>query len=56
MMKAPNHLSQLDPKLYPLAASPTPSTLKKLKFNLEGKATLFCEADDTESTLRKVSV
>ncbi|MCJ1401512.1 SCF ubiquitin ligase complex subunit cdc4 [Xylographa trunciseda] len=52
MMKAPNHLYQLDPKLYPLAASPTPSTLKKLKFNLEGKPTLFHEADDAESTLQ----
>ncbi|MCJ1432932.1 SCF ubiquitin ligase complex subunit cdc4 [Xylographa pallens] len=53
MMRAPNHLYQLDPKLYPLAASPTPSTLKKLKFSIEGKPTLFREADDAESTLQK---
>ncbi|MCJ1393241.1 SCF ubiquitin ligase complex subunit cdc4 [Xylographa bjoerkii] len=52
MMKAPNHLYELDPKLYPLAASSTPSTLKRLNFNLEGKPTLFCEADDAESTLQ----
>ncbi|MCJ1284439.1 SCF ubiquitin ligase complex subunit cdc4 [Xylographa opegraphella] len=56
MMKAPNHLYLLDPKLYPLAASPTPSTLKKLKFDLEGKPTLFCEADDAESTLQKLQI
>ena len=55
IMRAPNHLHQLDAKLYPLAASPTPSTLKKLKFNLEGKPILFCEADDAESTLHNVS-
>ena len=54
MMKAPQHLYDLDPKLYPLASSPTPTSIKKLCFDVDGTPTLFQEADDTLETLEKV--
>lgn len=54
MMKAPQHLYDLDPKLYPLASSPTPTSIKKLCFDVNGTPTLFQEADDTLETLEKV--
>ena len=54
MMKAPKHLYDLDPKLYPLASSPTPTSIKKLCFDVDGTPTLFQEADDTLETLEKV--
>jgi F-box and WD-40 domain protein CDC4 len=53
-MKAPQHLYDLDPKLYPLAASPTPYSIKKLCFDVDGRPTLFQEADDTLQTLEEV--
>lgn len=55
VLKAPVHLYQLDSKLYPLAASPTPSTLKRLNFELEGRPTIFHEAEDAASTFQDVS-
>lgn len=54
MMKAPQHLYDLDPKLYPLASSPTPTSIKRLCFDVDGTPTLFQEADDTLETLEKV--
>ncbi|KAF6221379.1 hypothetical protein HO133_002234 [Letharia lupina] len=54
MMKAPQHLYDLDPKLYPLASSPTPTSIKKLCFDVDGTPTLFQEADDTLETLEKL--
>ena len=54
LMKAPQHLFDLDPKLYPLAASPTPISIKKLCFDVDGTPTLFQEANDTLETLEKV--
>lgn len=54
MMKAPKHLYDLDPKLYPLASSPTPTSIKKLCFDVDGTPTLFQEADDTLETVEKV--
>ena len=54
LMKAPQHLYDLDPKLYPLASSPTPTSIKKLCFDVDGTPTLFQEADDTLETLEKV--
>ena len=54
MMKAPEHLFDLDPKLYPLASSPTPTSIKRLRFDVDGTPTLFQEADDTLETLEKV--
>lgn len=54
MMKGPHHLSDLDPKMYPLASSPTPQSIKKLFFDVEGRPTMFQEADDTLEALEKV--
>ena len=54
LMKAPQHLFDLDPKLYPLASSPTPISIKKLCFDVDGTPTLFQEADNTLETLEKV--
>jgi hypothetical protein len=54
MVKAPRHLHDLDPKQYPLASTPTPHSIKKLCFDVEGRPTMFQEADDTLETLEKV--
>ena len=54
MLKAPKHLRDLDPKIFPLAASPTPKSIKKLSFEVEGRPTTFEEADDTLEALEKV--
>lgn len=54
MMKAPHHLHELDPKMYPLASSPTPKSLKRIWFEVGGRPTFFSEADDTLDTLEEV--
>ena len=54
VMKAPHHLHELDSKLYPLAASPTPRSIKRLCFDIGGRPTYFHEADDTSETLEDV--
>ena len=54
MVKAPKRLHDLDPKLYPLAASPTPKLIKKLCFEIEGRPAIFEEADDTIQAINKV--
>jgi F-box and WD-40 domain protein CDC4 len=40
--------------VYPLASSPTPSTLRNIKFELGGKPVVFSEPDDTAGTLAEV--
>jgi hypothetical protein len=55
MMKAPHHLHEMDPKLYPLASSPTPKSIKRFCFDVEGKPTYFNEAEDALDALRGVS-
>lgn len=54
VMKAPHHLHELDSKLYPLAASPTPRSIKRLCFDVGGRPTYFREADDALETLHEV--
>lgn len=54
MLRAPRNLNELDPKTYPLAASPTPNTIQKLVFQVDGKPTSFQEAEDTLQTIQKV--
>ncbi|MCJ1443683.1 MAG: SCF ubiquitin ligase complex subunit cdc4 [Stictis urceolatum] len=54
IMKGPKHLHDLDPKLYPLAASPTPSALKNFCFDVGGKPTMFREAEYPDLTLQEV--
>ena len=54
MLRAPRHLDQLDPKVYPLAASPTPTSICKLVFEVNGRSATFEEAKDTLKTAEKV--
>ncbi|KAJ6262792.1 Beta-TrCP [Drechslerella dactyloides] len=51
VIKPPRSLSQLDAKEYPLAASPTPLSLKRFCFDLDGHPTYFRESDDPNKTL-----
>ncbi|KAI9741346.1 MAG: SCF ubiquitin ligase complex subunit cdc4 [Cirrosporium novae-zelandiae] len=53
VMKAPRHLER-DPKLYPLAAAPTPPSVKRICFDLEGVPGYFTEAEDTEKELHNL--
>ena len=55
IMKAPKHLNDLDPKLYPLAGSPTPASIRKFRLNAGGHIALFEEAGDTNKVLEEVS-
>ena len=54
VMKSPKRLHELDPKMFPLAASPTPSCIKELRFSVGGRPTVFREADDAIGTLQRV--
>ena len=54
MMKAPLHLHELDPKMYPLASSPTPKSIKRFCFDVGGRPTFFGEADDAGDTMKEV--
>lgn len=55
VMRSSAHLHNLDPKLYPLAASPTPQAVKRFCFDMDGVPTFFREADATGQTLQEVS-
>ncbi|OJJ02664.1 hypothetical protein ASPVEDRAFT_84148 [Aspergillus versicolor CBS 583.65] len=54
-IKPPRAVQELDPKLYPLASSPTPSALKNIKFDLGGKSVVFSEPDDTTATIEEIT-
>lgn len=54
MMKSPRNLHELDSKMYPLASSPTPNSIKRFCFDVGGKPTFFSEADDTRDTWEEV--
>jgi F-box and WD-40 domain protein CDC4 len=54
LIKPPRAIRELDPKLYPLASSPTPSALRNIKFELGGRPVVFSEPDDTAGTLEEV--
>jgi len=47
-------MQELDLKQYPLAASPTPASLKNIHFEIGGKQTIFREAEDTTLALEQV--
>ena len=53
-MKAPQ--LSLDPKIYPLSSIPTPEAVKSFSFDVDGRKTVFQEADDTIETLGKVCI
>lgn len=54
VLKAPRHLNDRDPKLYPLASSPTPNSIQQLQFNIGGQLAYFDEAGDVDRSLREV--
>lgn len=53
IMRPPKDLYERDPKQYPLAFSPTPSSIKRFCFDIDGRPTRFKEAEDPEDTMRK---
>lgn len=53
-IKPPRATRELDPKLYPLASSPTPSSLRNIKFEIGGHSVVFNEPDDTTSAVNEV--
>ena len=55
LFKGLRDLADLDPKLYPLAATPTPSSLKTISFDLNGVPARFEEAEDASRALDEVS-
>ena len=54
LMRPPRRMQDLDVKQYPLAASPTPASLKKIHFEIGGKQTVFREAEDTTLALEQL--
>jgi F-box and WD-40 domain protein CDC4 len=54
IIKAPRDLQSRDPKLYPLAGTPTPPALKRFCFDLEGKPTWFREAEDPQESVAEI--
>lgn len=54
ILKAPRHLNDRDPKLYPLASSPTPNSIRQLQFDVGGQLAYFDEAGDVDRSLREV--
>ncbi|THC98853.1 hypothetical protein EYZ11_001700 [Aspergillus tanneri] len=48
-------MQDLDPKVYPLASSPTPSSLRNFQFDLGGKPVVFNESEDTTGTLNEMT-
>lgn len=54
LLNPPKHLHDMDPTQYPLAASSTPTSIKKLCFEVEGRTTTFEEARDTKQVLGNV--
>lgn len=55
LLRPPRQTQSLDPKLYPLAATPTPSSIKDIRFKVGGASVVFNEADDALSVLDEVS-
>jgi len=55
VMPSPQHANDLDPRLYPLAASPTPAALRNIGFSLRGKSVVFREASDTVAELEQIA-
>ncbi|KAK2757652.1 SCF ubiquitin ligase complex subunit cdc4 [Arachnomyces sp. PD_36] len=55
VMRAPRCTQELDPKLYPLASTPTPASIRNIKFEIGGKSVIFNEPDDTTSALGELN-
>jgi F-box and WD-40 domain protein CDC4 len=55
-MPAPQGSQTLDPKLYPLASTPTPPSIKDIRFSIGGKSIIFNEPEDTLGALDEVTI
>lgn len=53
VMKPPKDLYERDPKQFPLAFSPTPHSIKRFCFDVNGRPTVFHEAEDADDTMRR---
>ncbi|KAF2215130.1 hypothetical protein CERZMDRAFT_109906 [Cercospora zeae-maydis SCOH1-5] len=53
VMKPPKDLYDRDPKQYPLAFTPTPSSIKRFCFDVNGRPTVFHESEDPTETMRR---
>ncbi|KAE8355394.1 WD40-repeat-containing domain protein [Aspergillus coremiiformis] len=53
-IKPPRSTRDLDPKLYPLASSPTPSSLRNIKFEIGGHSVVFNEPEDTAGAVNEL--
>lgn len=53
VMKPPKDLYDRDPKQYPLAFSPTPHSIKRFCFDVNGRPTMFHESEDPDETMRR---
>ena len=56
LLKNPKGLLDRDPKLYPLATTPTPSTISKFCMDLGGKPACFEEGDDVHAAVSEVGL
>ncbi|PGG99063.1 hypothetical protein AJ79_08697 [Helicocarpus griseus UAMH5409] len=54
VMKAPGSSRPLDPKIYPLAATPTPDSIRDIRFNLGDTSVVFNESKDPSGTFNEL--
>ncbi|EGE85354.2 hypothetical protein RJZ56_005308 [Blastomyces dermatitidis] len=54
VMKTPGSSRPLDPKIYPLAATPTPDSIKDIHFELGDTSIVFNESEDSSDTFEKL--
>lgn len=53
VINPPKDLFERDPKQYPLAFSPTPQSIKRFCFDVNGRPTTFHESEDPKETMRR---
>ncbi|QIW99479.1 hypothetical protein AMS68_004997 [Peltaster fructicola] len=51
IIQPPRDLAERDPKQFPLIFSPTPTSIKRFCFDVNGKPTMLHEVEDVEETL-----
>lgn len=54
IFRPPHAIKDLDARQYPLAASPTPASLRNLKFKIGEKSVIFNEPEDTATAATEV--
>ena len=54
LLNAPQNLRDRDPDRFPPAATPTPSAIRKICFDLGGQSAVLEEADDPQTALNEV--